>query len=60
MPTGTVRRRRRTGERRGAPMVVGASVGELLAITNAKFGPEFDFTSIARVTEDWAGVQIRG
>ena len=41
-------------------MVLGAAVRELLAVTNAKFGPESDFTSIARLIEDWAGVEIRG
>ena len=44
----------------GVPMVVGAAVREMLAITNAKFGPDSDFTSIARVVEEWAGVEIRG
>jgi 3-hydroxyisobutyrate dehydrogenase-like beta-hydroxyacid dehydrogenase len=43
----------------GVPMVVGAAVREMLAITNAKFGPTSDFTSIARVVEEWAGVEIR-
>jgi hypothetical protein len=28
-------------------------------VTNAKFGPDSDFTSIARVVEEWAGVEIR-
>jgi 3-hydroxyisobutyrate dehydrogenase-like beta-hydroxyacid dehydrogenase len=27
--------------------------------TDAKFGPDSDFTSIARVVEEWAGVEIR-
>jgi 3-hydroxyisobutyrate dehydrogenase-like beta-hydroxyacid dehydrogenase len=44
----------------GVPMVVGAAVREMLAITQAKFGPASDFTSIARVVEEWAGVEIRG
>lgn len=44
----------------GVPMVVGAAVREMLAITNARFGPDSDFTSIARVVEEWAGVEIRG
>jgi 3-hydroxyisobutyrate dehydrogenase-like beta-hydroxyacid dehydrogenase len=44
----------------GVPMVVGAAVREMLAITNARFGPTSDFTSIARVVEEWAGVEIRG
>lgn len=37
-----------------------AAVREMLAVTNAKFGPNSDFTSIARVVEEWAGVEIRG
>jgi 3-hydroxyisobutyrate dehydrogenase len=44
----------------GVPMVVGAAVREILAITNSKYGPASDFTSIARVIEDWAGVEIKG
>lgn len=44
----------------GVPMVVGAAVREMLAITNAKYGPTSDFTSIARVIEEWAGVEIKG
>jgi 3-hydroxyisobutyrate dehydrogenase-like beta-hydroxyacid dehydrogenase len=44
----------------GVPMVAGAAIGQMLAITNAKFGPDSDFTSIAKVVEEWAGVEIRG
>jgi 3-hydroxyisobutyrate dehydrogenase-like beta-hydroxyacid dehydrogenase len=44
----------------GVPMVVGAAVRQMLAITNARFGPNSDFTSIARVIEEWAGVDMRG
>lgn len=44
----------------GVPMVVGAAVREMLAITQAKYGAASDFTSIARVVEEWAGVEIRG
>jgi 3-hydroxyisobutyrate dehydrogenase-like beta-hydroxyacid dehydrogenase len=43
----------------GVPMVVGAAVRQMLAVTNAKFGPASDFTSIAKVVEEWAGVEIR-
>ena len=43
----------------GVPMVVGAAVREMLAVTNAKFGPASDFTCIAKVIEEWAGVEIR-
>jgi hypothetical protein len=34
-------------------------VRQMLAVTNARFGPESDFTSIAKVVEEWAGVKIR-
>ena len=44
----------------GVPMVLGAAVRQILAITNAKYGPDSDFTSIAKLIEDWAGVEIRG
>ena len=44
----------------GVPMLAGAVVRELMAVTNAKFGPESDFTSIAKLIEEWAGVEIRG
>jgi hypothetical protein len=44
----------------GVPMVCGAAVRQMLAITNAKFGATSDFTSIAKVVEEWAGVQMRG
>jgi 3-hydroxyisobutyrate dehydrogenase-like beta-hydroxyacid dehydrogenase len=44
----------------GVPMVVGGAVRQMLAVTQAKFGATSDFTSIARVVEEWAGVEIRG
>ncbi|MBO1113540.1 NAD(P)-dependent oxidoreductase [Bordetella petrii] len=44
----------------GVPMVVGAAVREMLAITNASYGPESDYTSMCRLVESWAGVQVRG
>lgn len=43
----------------GVPMVAGAVIRQMLAITNAKFGPDSDFTSIAKVIEEWAGVEMR-
>jgi 3-hydroxyisobutyrate dehydrogenase-like beta-hydroxyacid dehydrogenase len=46
-------------EAMGVPMVAGAAVRQMLAITQAKFGASSDFTSIAKVLEEWAGVQIR-
>jgi len=44
----------------GVPMVAGAAVREMLAVTQARFGADSDFTSIARVIEEWAGVEIKG
>jgi 3-hydroxyisobutyrate dehydrogenase-like beta-hydroxyacid dehydrogenase len=46
-------------EAMGVPMVAGAVVRQMLAVTNAKYGPTSDFTSICRVVEEWAGVQVR-
>lgn len=43
----------------GIPMVVGSAVCQLLAVTSATFGPGSDFTNIARVVEQWAGVEVR-
>ena len=41
----------------GVPMVAGAAV-QMLAITNAKFGPDSDFTSIARAVEEgWSEIK---
>ncbi|MDQ1081847.1 NAD(P)-dependent oxidoreductase [Pseudoroseomonas cervicalis] len=45
-------------EAMGVPMVVGSAVRQMLAVTSASFGPESDFTNIARVVEGWAGVEI--
>jgi 3-hydroxyisobutyrate dehydrogenase-like beta-hydroxyacid dehydrogenase len=43
----------------GVPMLVGAAVRQFLAVTQAKFGPDSDFTSMAKVVEEWAHVEIR-
>jgi 3-hydroxyisobutyrate dehydrogenase-like beta-hydroxyacid dehydrogenase len=42
----------------GVPMIAGAAVMQMLAVTQAKFGADSDFTSIARVVEEWAGIEI--
>jgi 3-hydroxyisobutyrate dehydrogenase-like beta-hydroxyacid dehydrogenase len=47
-------------EAMGVPMLAGAMVREILAITKSKYGPDSDFTCIARLIEEWAGVEIRG
>jgi 3-hydroxyisobutyrate dehydrogenase-like beta-hydroxyacid dehydrogenase len=46
-------------EAMGVPMVVGGAVREMLAVTKARFGADSDFTVIAKVLEEWAGVEIR-
>lgn len=43
----------------GVPMVGGALVRQILAITNSKYGPDSDFTCMAKLVEDWSGVEIR-
>jgi 3-hydroxyisobutyrate dehydrogenase-like beta-hydroxyacid dehydrogenase len=47
-------------EAMGVPMVVGGAVREMLAVTRARFGASSDFTYIAKVLEEWAGVEIKG
>ncbi len=44
----------------GVPMVLGSAVRQLLAVTNATFGAESDFTNVVRTVEQWAGVEVRG
>jgi 3-hydroxyisobutyrate dehydrogenase-like beta-hydroxyacid dehydrogenase len=44
----------------GVPMVVGGAVREMLAITRARFGAGSDFTHVAKLLEEWAGVEIKG
>lgn len=44
----------------GVPMVAGAVIREMMAITNAKYGGDSDFTSVAKLLEEWADVEIRG
>ncbi len=47
-------------EQLGVPMVIGAAVREMLAITNSVYGAGSDYTSLCRLVESWAGVQVRG
>jgi 3-hydroxyisobutyrate dehydrogenase and related beta-hydroxyacid dehydrogenases len=47
------------GEALGVPMVGGSLVRQMLAVTNAKYGPDSDFTNMVRIIEEWAGVEIR-
>ena len=46
-------------ENLGVPMVVGAAVREMLAVTNALHGSDSDFTSVCKVLESWGGVTVR-
>jgi hypothetical protein len=41
-------------------MPVGAEVFQILSVTKAKYGADSDFTSIAKIYEEWAGVTMRG
>ena len=42
----------------GVPMIMGAAVRQMLAITQNVCGPDADVTDMARVVENWAGCQI--
>lgn len=44
----------------GVPMIAGSAILQMLGVTKARFGAESDFTSIAKVVEEWAGVEIKG
>lgn len=46
-------------EAMGVPMITGAVVRQILAATNARYGAGSDFTSIVKITEEWAGVEVR-
>ncbi len=43
----------------GVPMIAGSAVLQLIAITEARYGADADFTSIAQIIEEWAGVEVR-
>jgi len=47
-------------EQLGVPMVLGAAVRELLAITNSVYGAGSDYTSVCRLVESWGGAEVRG
>lgn len=44
-------------EAMGVPMVVGSAVRQMLSITNNLYGPDSDFTAMAKVVEQWAGIE---
>lgn len=43
----------------GVPMMVGSAVREMLVATTAICGKDADYSEVARVVEDWAGVKVR-
>ncbi|MEI9989139.1 MAG: NAD(P)-dependent oxidoreductase [Rhizomicrobium sp.] len=43
-------------EAMGVPMIVGSAVRQMLSITNNVYGPDSDFTEMARLVESWAGL----
>ncbi len=43
----------------GVPMPVGSAVQQILSVTNSVYGPQADFTSICRLVESWAGVEVK-
>jgi 3-hydroxyisobutyrate dehydrogenase-like beta-hydroxyacid dehydrogenase len=43
----------------GVPMPIGSAVQQILAITNHVYGPDADFTSICKLVESWAGVEVK-
>ncbi len=47
-------------EAMGVPMVVGGAVRQFLAMANAAFGPASDFTTMVKLVEGWAGVEVDG
>ena len=59
-PTRTSASASRKPRRWACPWWWAAAVREMLAITKARFGADSDFTFIAKVLEEWAGVEIRG
>lgn len=43
----------------GVPMMVGSAVLQMLGVTAATYGKDSDFTSVAKILENWAGVEIK-
>jgi len=40
----------------GVPMIVGTAVRQMLSITNNTYGPDSDFTVMAKLVETWSGL----
>lgn len=47
-------------EAMGVPMVLGSALRQILSITNNSYGPDSDFTEMARLIETWAGLDLPG
>jgi len=47
------------GEALGVPMIAGAAIRELFAISASRFGGDADFTAVARVLEEWSHITFR-
>lgn len=45
-------------EAMGVPMVVGSAVRQMLSMTNQVYGPDSDFTSMIKIVEGWAHVEV--
>lgn len=45
-------------EAMGVPMVVGSAVRQMLCMTNAIYGPDSDFTSMVKIVENYAHVEV--
>jgi|UniRef100_UPI003B528823 3-hydroxyisobutyrate dehydrogenase-like beta-hydroxyacid dehydrogenase len=45
-------------EAMGVPMVVGSAVRQMLSMTNQVYGAESDFTSMVKIVEGWAHVEV--
>ena len=45
-------------EAMGVPMVVGSAVRQMLSMTNQVYGPDSDFTSMVKIVEGWAKVEV--
>jgi 3-hydroxyisobutyrate dehydrogenase/2-hydroxy-3-oxopropionate reductase len=43
----------------GVPLVVGNAARQVLMMTRSEFGADADFTNMARLFEQWAGVELR-
>jgi 2-hydroxy-3-oxopropionate reductase len=48
-----------TAEELGVPMPVGSAVLQVMTMTQARFGPDADLTTIARCVEEWSNVEIK-